>query len=104
MSSGSPDQLAAIKNERNWDGITLVSAAGTSYQTLYHGQTASGEQTFMNVFTKDGGTIRHFWGSEMQRAKLDGHPRHMDLAWPIWNVLDMTPDGRGDFFPNVFNR
>ena len=23
-------------------------------------------------------------------------PRHVDSIWPIWNVLDLTPDGRGD--------
>jgi predicted dithiol-disulfide oxidoreductase (DUF899 family) len=22
-------------------------------------------------------------------------PRHVDAIWPIWNVLDMTPEGRG---------
>jgi predicted dithiol-disulfide oxidoreductase (DUF899 family) len=22
-------------------------------------------------------------------------PRHLDSIWPIWNVLDMTPGGRG---------
>jgi predicted dithiol-disulfide oxidoreductase (DUF899 family) len=22
-------------------------------------------------------------------------PRHVDSIWPIWNVLDMTPQGRG---------
>jgi predicted dithiol-disulfide oxidoreductase (DUF899 family) len=22
-------------------------------------------------------------------------PRHVDTIWPIWNVLDMTPTGRG---------
>jgi predicted dithiol-disulfide oxidoreductase (DUF899 family) len=28
-------------------------------------------------------------------------PRHADLIWPIWNVLDMTPGGRasGPDFP-----
>jgi predicted dithiol-disulfide oxidoreductase (DUF899 family) len=24
-----------------------------------------------------------------------GDPRHVDSIWPIWNVLDLTPDGRG---------
>jgi predicted dithiol-disulfide oxidoreductase (DUF899 family) len=22
-------------------------------------------------------------------------PRHVDSIWPIWSVLDMTPEGRG---------
>jgi predicted dithiol-disulfide oxidoreductase (DUF899 family) len=28
--------------------------------------------------------------------------RHIDLVWPLWNVLDMTPQGRGtDWFPKL---
>lgn len=102
VSSARPVQLAAISKERNWKNILLVSAGGTNYQTLYHGQSANGEQPMMNVFTKKEGAIRHSWGSEMLYADLDGHPRHMDLAWPIWGILDMTPEGRGEFFPQVF--
>lgn len=102
VSSARPEQLAAIGQERNWSNILLISANGTDYQSLYHGRTADGEQPMMNVFNKQDGTIRHSWGSEMLYANLDGHPRHMDLAWPIWGVLDMTPDGRGEFFPQVF--
>ena len=26
----------------------------------------------------------------------NGYPRHMDMMWPLYNLLDMTPDGRGD--------
>jgi predicted dithiol-disulfide oxidoreductase (DUF899 family) len=102
VSSARPEQLAAISKERNWRNILLVSADGTDYQTLYHGRTADGEQPMMNVFRKQEGTVRHFWGSEMLHADLQGHPRHMDLAWPIWGILDMAPEGRGDFFPQVF--
>lgn len=101
VSSATPAQLATISKKRNWKNIQLVSADGTDYQTRYHGKTSNGEQPMMNVFHKQGNTIRHFWGSELLRAKLDGHPRHMDLAWPIWGILDMTPDGRGNFFPEV---
>jgi predicted dithiol-disulfide oxidoreductase (DUF899 family) len=26
--------------------------------------------------------------------------RHVDFIWPVWNVLDVTPDGRGtDWLP-----
>jgi len=28
--------------------------------------------------------------------------RHVDMIWPLWNVLDMTPGGRGDsFYPKL---
>jgi predicted dithiol-disulfide oxidoreductase (DUF899 family) len=27
--------------------------------------------------------------------------RHVDMMWPLWNVLDATPEGRGtDWFPS----
>ena len=84
VSSARPVQLAAISKERNWKNIVLVSAGGTNYLTLYHGWSANSEQPMMNVFTQKEGAIRHSWGSEMLYADLDGHPRHMDLAWPIW--------------------
>ena len=103
VSSATSAQLSAIKQARGWSNVSLVSADGTDYQTRYHGRTGDGEQPMMNIFRKQNGVIRHFCSSEMLRAALDGHPRHMDLAWPIWNILDMTPAGRGDFFPNVFD-
>ena len=103
VSSATPAQLTAIKQARRWTNVSLVSADATDYLNRYHGRTADGEQPMMNVFRKQDGVIRHYWASEMLRADLVGHPRHMDLAWPIWNILDMTPEGRGDFFPNVFD-
>ena len=30
-----------------------------------------------------------------------GDPRHVDMLWPLWNVLDLTPKGRGDFYPQL---
>jgi predicted dithiol-disulfide oxidoreductase (DUF899 family) len=51
----------------------------------------------LNVFTRGGGEIRHFWGSELFQAPSEPGqgPRHVDFIWPIWNVLDVTPEGRG---------
>jgi len=103
VSSAMPAQLIAIKQARGWQNVSLSSANGTDYQIRYHGRTADGEQPMMNVFRKQDGVIRHFWSTEMLRAEQNGHPRHMDLAWPIWNIFDMTPEGRGDFFPSVLD-
>jgi len=33
---------------------------------------------------------------------ITGDSRHVDMLWPLWNVLDLTPDGRGaDFYPEL---
>ncbi|MEO1680494.1 MAG: DUF899 family protein [Pseudomonadota bacterium] len=102
VSSAQPERLQALADARGWSNVRFLSAAGTDYMLRYYGETPDGEQhTFLNVFVRDGATIRHFWGSEIERADLEGHPRHLDTTWPIWGLLDLTPDGRGSFFPDV---
>jgi predicted dithiol-disulfide oxidoreductase (DUF899 family) len=41
--------------------------------------------------------VRHFWATELLYAPWDAdqQPRHLDSIWPLWHVLEMTPDGRG---------
>lgn len=54
-----------------------------------------------HVFKKEkNGDIHHFWMSEMMYSSLGPQvqPRHVDLLWPLWNVLDLTPEGRGEYF------
>ena len=35
-------------------------------------------------------------------AESDQEPRHVDSLWPLWNVLELTPEGRGtDWNPSV---
>lgn len=53
--------------------------------------------SIMNVFRRTDDGIFHHWGSELiNRPMESGHPRHMDMMWPIWNLLDLTPEGRGE--------
>ena len=53
--------------------------------------------SIMNVFRKTPEGIFHHWGSELMNRVLDnGHPRHVDPIWPLWNLLDLSPEGRGD--------
>jgi len=87
---------------RGWRNLRLLSSRGTSYNADYFAEDADGDQwPVINVFrrTKDG--IRHFWASELLFAPSDPgqHGRQADLIWPLWNALDMTPEGRGDGFP-----
>ena len=49
----------------------------------------------LNVFHRDGATIRHFWGSELLYAPTDPgqDPRHVGTIEPLWNLFDLTPRG-----------
>lgn len=96
------ERLLDYAQGRGWRNLRLLSSAGNDYNRDYHGEGPDGSQsTMMNVFVKDGAP-RHFWGSELSEAKpgKGQHPRHIDMMWPLWNVLDLTPEGRGrDWYP-----
>lgn len=99
--------LARIREharKRGWRHLKLLSSEKNSYNRDYGAETEDGSQMpMMNVFRKEG-AVRHFWGSEMLYAKADRgqEPRHVDFIWPIWNVLDVTPEGRGkDWNPRL---
>ena len=90
--------------KRGWSRLRLLSSEKNSYNRDYGAETADGAQMPMfNVFKKNK-TVRHFWGSELLYAKSERgqEPRHVDMIWPIWNVLDVTPQGRGkDWNPKL---
>jgi predicted dithiol-disulfide oxidoreductase (DUF899 family) len=89
---------------RGWSNLKLLSAERNDYNRDYHGETAEGSQLpMLNVFVKDKGKVRHLYGTEMVFAKADKgqDPRHIDMMWPLWNVLDMTPEGRGNWYPKI---
>jgi predicted dithiol-disulfide oxidoreductase (DUF899 family) len=92
------DRLLTFAEERGWRRLRLVSSGGNSYNRDYHGETAEGHQRpMLNVFHRDGGEIRHFWGSELFYAPTEPgqDPRHVGTIEPVWNIFDLTPEGRG---------
>jgi predicted dithiol-disulfide oxidoreductase (DUF899 family) len=112
-------RLVAWAHERGWDHLRFVSTAGNSYDADYFGDTSKlspemrkahgvpdGEdwdETIYNVFHRRDGIVRHFWGSELSFARPESNQDHRsgDFVSPLWGLLDMTPEGRGDFFPKL---
>jgi predicted dithiol-disulfide oxidoreductase (DUF899 family) len=89
--------ILTFAQERGWRRLRLVSSAGNTYNRDYLGETAVGAQRpMLNVFHRDGETIRHFWGSELLYAPTDPgqDPRHVGTLEPVWNLFDLTPEGR----------
>lgn len=102
----SPIQrIRAFARERGWKNLRLLSSANNSYNRDYHGEDEKGSQNpALNVFTRKDGRIHHTWGSELMFAPADPgqNPRHVDMMWPLWNLFDFTPEGRGkDWFPKL---
>ena len=116
----SPVQrLLDVARERGWRHLRLLSTAGNAYDRDYFGDSTAlapkmrrqqeftdGEEwdmPILNVFRRDGKTVRHFWGSELLYVPPEPGQeyRHNDLLDPLWNALDVTPAGRGDFHPKL---
>ena len=98
-------RILAFAQERGWRRLRLLSSAGNSYNRDYFGELEDGRQwPALNVFRRRDGAIHHFWGSELMfvPGEKGQEPRHVDFIWPLWNVLDATPEGRGkDWHPKL---
>jgi predicted dithiol-disulfide oxidoreductase (DUF899 family) len=89
--------VLTFAEERGWRRLRLLSSAANSYNRDYLAETADGAQRpMLNVFHRDGETIRHFWGSELFYAPAEPgqDPRHVGTLEPVWNLLDLTREGR----------
>jgi predicted dithiol-disulfide oxidoreductase (DUF899 family) len=97
-AKSDPARIGNFARERGWRNLRLLSSRNNNYNRDYHAESPEGEQSpVLNVFTRDGDGLRHRWATELMFAPRDEgeEPRHVDSIWPIWNVLDMTPGGRG---------
>jgi predicted dithiol-disulfide oxidoreductase (DUF899 family) len=93
-------RILTWRNERGWRRLRLLSSAGNTYNADYLAETPEGAQRpILNVFHRDGQTIRHFWGSELWYAAPDPgqDPRHVGTLEPVWNLFDLTREGRPDW-------
>jgi predicted dithiol-disulfide oxidoreductase (DUF899 family) len=92
------DHILGFAADRGWRRLRLLSSLGNTYNHDYFGETAEGHQRpMLNVFHRDGQEIRHFWGSELLYAPTEPGQdyRHVGTIEPLWNLLDLTPAGRG---------
>jgi predicted dithiol-disulfide oxidoreductase (DUF899 family) len=60
-----------------------------------------GRQDSISVFTRDGdGTLRHSYSAHPWMAD-DVKERGIDLLTPVYNLLDLTPQGRDDWYAKL---
>ena len=90
-------RLLAFAEERGWKRLRFLSSAANTYNVDYHAETPEGTQRpMLTVFHREEDAIRHFWSSELFYAPTEPgqDPRHVGTLEPLWNMLDLTPEGR----------
>jgi predicted dithiol-disulfide oxidoreductase (DUF899 family) len=98
-------RIVEFARSRGWANLKFLSSENNHYNRDYHGETTDGSQMpMLNVLVKRDGKIGHFYGTELLYAKEEKgqNARHVDSVWPLWNLLDFTPEGRGsDWYPKL---
>lgn len=88
---------------RGWKNLRLLSSLKNSYNADYFAENPEeGQLPALNIFQKTADGIHHFYNTELLYVPPEKgqNPRHVDLIWPLWNLLDLTPEGRGtNWFP-----
>jgi predicted dithiol-disulfide oxidoreductase (DUF899 family) len=59
------------------------------------------QDSTVSVFTRGkDGTLRHFYTAHPSMSQ-DIRERGLDLLCPVYNILDLTPQGRGDWYADL---
>jgi predicted dithiol-disulfide oxidoreductase (DUF899 family) len=91
--------LRAFARKQGWNNLRLLSAADSTFKYDLASEDSDGHQdSTLSVFTRDSaGTLRHFYTAHPWMAE-DVKERGLDLLCPVYNVLDLTLQGRGDWY------
>lgn len=90
----------AVARERGWDNLkfyqTLGDEFGRDYGALTDGENGMDEGAAVLMFQRDGNQARLFWAAEggMETADPGFDPHLAPDPTPLWNLLDLTPEGR----------
>jgi len=102
VAAADPATLRAYARHRGWDRLRLLSAGHSTFKYDLGSEDREGSQdSTISVLTRDAdGTLRHFYSGHPWLAE-DIKERGIDELNPIWNVLDLTPHGRGTFYASL---
>ena len=102
VAAADPVTLRAHARNRGWNRLHLLSAGENTFKYDFGSEDREGNQdSTISVFTRDAdGSLRHFYSVHPRLAE-DIKERGIDEWNPIWNVLDLTPQGRGEWYASL---
>jgi predicted dithiol-disulfide oxidoreductase (DUF899 family) len=93
----------AFARERGWRHLKFFQVPDELARD-YGGLAPNGEEwPAFDVWVKRDGKVHHFWSGQLGGTQDPGQdPRGAPDPTPIWNILDLTPGGRGtDWYPKL---
>ena len=102
VAAADPAALRAHARNRGWNNLRLLSAGDSTFKyDLKSEHPDGGQDSTVSVFTlgRDG-VPRHFYSAHPWMS-AEVRERGVDLLCPIWSYLDLTPNGRGDFYTKL---
>jgi predicted dithiol-disulfide oxidoreductase (DUF899 family) len=101
-AAAEPAALREHARNRGWRNLRLLSCGESTFKFDLNSEDAEGNQdSTISVFTRDErGVIRHFYTAHPRMAE-DIDQRGVDLLSPVWNLLDLTPHGREEWYPEL---
>jgi len=102
VAAADPIALRAHARSRGWERLRLLSCGTNTFKYDLGSEDPEGHQdSTVSVFTRDSdGTLRHFYSAHPSMAE-DIRERGLDLLSPVYNVLDITPRGRGNWYAEL---
>jgi len=102
VAAADPSALRAHARTRGWDKLRLLSCGDSTFKYDLLSEDREGNQdSTMSVFSRDSdGTLRHSYTCHPWMAD-DINERGIDLMFPVYNILDLTPQGRGDWYAEL---
>ncbi len=87
---------------RGWDKLRFLSTGNNTFKYDLGSEDGEGHQdSTVSVFTRDSnGNLRHFYTVHPRMAP-DIQERGIDLLAPIWHFMDLTPQGRGNWYTSL---
>jgi predicted dithiol-disulfide oxidoreductase (DUF899 family) len=102
VAAADPKALRDHARDRGWNNLRLLSAGSNTFKYDLGSEEADGGQdSSVSVFTKDAdNTVRHFYTVHPRMAP-EIKERGIDLLAPVWNFMDLTPQGRGEWYASL---
>jgi len=101
-AAADPAALRAHARKRGWNKLRLLSCGDNTFKYDLRSEDRDGNQdSTLSVFARDSdGQLRHFYTAHPSMAD-NIKERGLDLLTPVYNILDLTPHGRGDWYAEL---